>query len=146
MRSSTQKSESLFSDRLRGLRARLGITQKRLAELLDVNKNYVYMLEKGRLPGRKIIEKVSRLEVDKVPSLTTTGTVNDEKSAPSPVGEIRAKDGVSKVLLSLIQHMETEWLEQAQLACEAAEDIPVMKVIAKELARRRKGTPEGSQG
>jgi transcriptional regulator with XRE-family HTH domain len=58
------KSE-ILSERLISLRTANGWTQSQLAERLKVSKNYVYMLEKGRLPGKKLVEQVDLLESGK---------------------------------------------------------------------------------
>ena len=45
------------------IRKRLGLTQAKLAEALDVGGNYVYLLEAGkRNPSKKIIKKLHELE------------------------------------------------------------------------------------
>jgi len=38
---------SSLAARLIAIRKRLGVTQQTLAEMLGIDKNYVYMLEKG---------------------------------------------------------------------------------------------------
>jgi len=56
------KSE-IFSERLVALRKRMGnLTQKQLAERMGCSRNYIYMLENGRDPGRKMVSLVSKLE------------------------------------------------------------------------------------
>jgi len=35
-----------------------------MGEMLGVSKNYIYMLEKGRPPGRKIVELIRQLEAE----------------------------------------------------------------------------------
>ena len=45
-------------------RINLGLTQKQLAELLNINPNYVYLLESGKNKiGKKTLEKLKELEL-----------------------------------------------------------------------------------
>ena len=55
---------SNLAARLIAIRKRLGVTQQTLAEMLGIDKNYVYMLEKGRRAGKKVIARVSQLETE----------------------------------------------------------------------------------
>lgn len=55
------KSE-IISNRLVSLRKGCNWTQQELASELGVSKNYIYMLEKGRIPGTKIMKELRRLE------------------------------------------------------------------------------------
>ena len=61
MSKSSEKLENV-SNRVSELRRRLGLTQDELAQRLGVSGNYVYMIEKGRIPGKKFVEKLRELE------------------------------------------------------------------------------------
>lgn len=56
-------------DRVKTLRARLGLTQPQLAQKLRISANYVYQIESGRKPlvGRTL-EDVEKLEHESLPS------------------------------------------------------------------------------
>ena len=60
----SKASEKLddFANRVFELRQRLKFTQDELAKTLGVSRNYVYMIEKGREPGKKFVEKFTKLE------------------------------------------------------------------------------------
>lgn len=58
------------SNRIWNTRARLGITQEILAEMLGVAKNYVYLMEAEKKPISEVIAK----KLDKIDSIEMTRT------------------------------------------------------------------------
>ena len=42
---------------LKAWRKKQALTQKEAGELLDVSKNYIYMIEAGRIPSRKVSKR-----------------------------------------------------------------------------------------
>jgi|GEM_PF-4248529 len=55
-------SEALtFGERLRLFRKSRKLKQAEIAKQLNISKNYEYMLERGRTPGRKVVAKFEEL-------------------------------------------------------------------------------------
>jgi transcriptional regulator with XRE-family HTH domain len=53
-------NENFDGSRLKAARLKSGATQKRLADMLGVTRNYVYMMENGlRSPGKRLLKKIS---------------------------------------------------------------------------------------
>lgn len=128
MRQSIQKSE-IFSETLTSLRMRLKMTQQELAERLGVSKNYIYMIEKGRLPGPKFISQVRRLEE----------TISQAIEHPNILKESKAEYENEDPKLKRVLPMDivpTEILKRIFDAARAAEDWKTLCSVSCELARR----------
>ena len=80
MSKASEKLENV-SKRVFELRNRLGYTQEALAAKLGVSRNYVYMVEKGRTPGKKFVEKLRELEQPSESTKTNPNVIHEESPA-----------------------------------------------------------------
>jgi transcriptional regulator with XRE-family HTH domain len=128
MRPSSNTCE-VFSDRIKQLRQAKGLTQSEFGALLNVSKNYVYMLEKGRTPGKKIVELVRQLEGGSETRLL--------RDVP---GEYRVSQNVTtgRTEIDFIPGMETEFLLPLLVRARAVRDVDLVISISLELSRRKK--------
>ena len=101
-----------LATRLLALRQRLGLTQQKLVAMLDIDKNYVYMLEKGRRAGRKVIEKVRMIE------------------------EGDARQEAAGLAIKKIDHFEATAVAAAVQAERAAGGLDEFKVCLEEIEKR----------
>jgi transcriptional regulator with XRE-family HTH domain len=86
--------------RLVRFRETRGLSQADAATLLNVSKNYVWMIEKGKKPGRKFVEKLSYLESGPAESNSTTGEPPAGRCPAETIGDrvkvLRARDGIGR--------------------------------------------------
>lgn len=82
-----EKNIDFQSNRLKAYRIKKNLSQKELAEMLGVARNYVYLIESGRKPiTESIEEKLSMLEnseIKKIDSKSIDHVLNFEKRLSS---------------------------------------------------------------
>ena len=71
--------------------------------MLNVSKNYVYMLEKGREPGKKVISQVSRIEAEVRSREAGSPPGSLSPPLPSEVRESRCEYGTTAERLTAIE-------------------------------------------
>ena len=89
------------------VRMQLGITQQELGDLLDISKNYVWMLESGAKPiSKKVMTRLTELERSKNSHQTAS-----QKPLSSPPGLAPQLDRISNALeriAGVLEKMVTE--------------------------------------
>ncbi len=70
-----------YSERLARLRRDMGLSQKAMAELLHVTRNYLNMLEGGRPPGAALAANFVRLESEFYQRSKLTSMVKEDSPA-----------------------------------------------------------------
>lgn len=111
---------------IKTIRKNLGLTQKQLAEKLNINPNYVYLLESGKNQiGKKTLEKLKKLEAEHQRTLESEPSNESKKNDITFCVQCAKKDADNQVLrerLLISTKRETQLADQVALLHKHLDD------------------------